>query len=71
MKTQKNNNQHADNKSRKFSILPYFAGFVLTSLFSSCAAIASIFKAGMGFGIFIVVAVIVGIMLLVVRSGKK
>lgn len=38
---------------------------------SSCEAIAGIFKAGMGFGIFLVIAVIAGILYLVFRSGKK
>ena len=38
---------------------------------SSCEAIAGIFKAGMGFGIFLVIAVIAGILFLVFRSGKK
>lgn len=45
---------------------------ILTALsVSSCEAIAGIFKAGMGFGIFIVIAVIAGILFLVFRSGKK
>jgi hypothetical protein len=37
---------------------------------SSCSAIGEIFKAGMSFGIFIVVAVIVLIVILVFRFGK-
>jgi hypothetical protein len=45
---------------------------ILTALsVSSCEAIAGIFKAGMGFGIFIVIAVIGGILFLVFRLGKK
>jgi len=45
---------------------------ILTALsVSSCEAIAGIFKAGMGFGIFLVIAVIAGILFLVFRSGKK
>jgi hypothetical protein len=40
-------------------------------LLSSCSVIGGIFKTGMGVGIFIVIAVIIGIILLVVRSGKN
>ena len=44
----------------------------LTSmLFTSCTAIADIFKAGMGFGIFIVIAVIVLVVVLIMRAGGK
>lgn len=43
----------------------------LAFLFSSCEAIAGIFKAGMGFGIFLVIAVIALIVFLIVRMGKK
>jgi hypothetical protein len=46
--------------------------FVLFStVLTSCEAIAGIFKAGMGFGIFIVIAVIVLIVIMISRSGKK
>jgi len=38
---------------------------------SSCSAIAGIFKAGMGFGAFIVIAVILVIVIIMMRSGKK
>ena len=40
-------------------------------LLSSCEAIAGIFKAGMGVGIFIAVAVVLLIVFLVMRAGKK
>lgn len=43
----------------------------LASLLNSCEAIAGIFKAGMGFGIFLVLAVIVGIAVLLLRGSKK
>jgi hypothetical protein len=38
---------------------------------SSCSAIEGIFKAGMGFGIFIVVFIIVLIVVVVMRFNKK
>ncbi|MCG9792767.1 hypothetical protein [Flavobacterium algicola] len=45
---------------------------VILSLFTSCEAIGSIFKAGMGFGIFIVVAIIIlGLWLVSKMFGKK
>lgn len=44
--------------------------FILT-LFSSCEAIEGIFKAGMGVGIFIVLAVVGLILYLMSRFGKK
>lgn len=44
---------------------------LLMSLLSSCEAIAGIFKAGMGFGIFIVVAIIIAIIAIVIRFNKQ
>jgi len=38
---------------------------------SSCEAIGDIFKAGMGFGIFIVLAVIGIIVFIAMKAGKK
>lgn len=43
----------------------------LASLLNSCEAIADIFTAGMGFGIFLVIAVIIGIVVLLLRGGRK
>ena len=43
----------------------------ITMLLSSCEAIAGIFKAGMGVGIFIVVAIVLIIVFFVMRAGKK
>lgn len=44
--------------------------FMLTTL-SSCEAIAGIFKAGMGFGIFLVIMVVALIAFIVMKAGKK
>jgi len=38
---------------------------------TSCELVGDIFKAGMGFGIFIVIAIIVGIVALIARVGRK
>ena len=45
--------------------------FLFSMMLSSCEAIAGIFKAGMGFGIFIVLFIIVGIIALVMKAGKS
>lgn len=42
---------------------------IITTL-SGCAAIGEIFKAGMGFGIFIVIIVIALVVFLVTKMGK-
>ncbi len=44
---------------------------LLCSLFSSCSVVEGIFKTGMGVGIFISILVVVGIVALIMRSGKK
>jgi len=43
----------------------------LSTLLSSCAAISGIFNAGVTFGIFIVVAIIVAIAVFVMRSNRN
>jgi hypothetical protein len=46
--------------------------FVLLSLlFSSCGVVEGIFKAGMGFGIFIVVAIVVFILWAVGKARRR
>lgn len=45
--------------------------FFILTLFSSCEVVEGIFKAGMGFGIFIVVAVIALILFILSRLGGK
>jgi hypothetical protein len=44
---------------------------ILSMLLNSCSVIGGIFKAGMGFGIFIVITIIVVIVALIMRSGKN
>jgi len=44
---------------------------LLSLMVSSCTAIAEIFKAGMGFGIFAVLAVLVVIVFIFMRLRKK
>lgn len=48
-----------------------FALLLMSVSLSSCEAIAGIFKAGMGFGIFIVIVVIILIVWLIMRSLKS
>jgi len=52
-------------------IITVISLFLMSVMISSCSVIEGIFKAGMGFGIFLVVAVIVLILYLVFRFGKK
>lgn len=51
----------------------YFAvlALLLSLMTISCSIVGDIFKAGMGFGIFIVVAIIVVIIVIVMRASKK
>ena len=53
------------------NLILLFTTTLLFLLLNSCSAITGIFKAGMGFGIFIVVVIIIGIVVLITRSGKK
>lgn len=52
------------------TLIAYIFIIMATSL-SSCAAIGGIFKAGMGFGIFIVILVVAVIVFLISRAGKN
>ncbi|MGV9002754.1 hypothetical protein [Flavobacterium sp.] len=45
--------------------------FTIGLLFTSCSAIEGIFKAGMGVGIFIVVAIIAVIIFIISKIGGK
>ena len=55
---------------KKFNFLTAFALLSMSFVLSSCEAIAGIFKAGMGFGVFIVLA-IVGIIVYFAMRGRK
>jgi len=44
---------------------------IMVVLFSSCSAIEGIFKAGMGVGIFIVIAIIALVIFIISRFSKK
>jgi len=57
-------------KMRKQKLVTLLLISMLTTL-SSCAVVGGIFKAGMGLGIFIVVAVIVLIIFLISKLSKK
>lgn len=59
-----NNNYHSN------PILLFLVGCV-SLLFTSCELVEGIFKAGMGVGIFIVVAIVVAIVALIFKLGKK
>ncbi len=44
---------------------------IVSTMLSSCEAIASIFKAGMGFGIFLVIAVVALIIFIIAKATGK
>ncbi|MEO6542264.1 MAG: hypothetical protein ABIN74_14775 [Ferruginibacter sp.] len=56
---------------KNLSMLSVFFLVLISTTLTSCEAIAGIFKAGMGFGIFIVIAVIALIAFFVMRAGRK
>ncbi len=56
---------------KKVNFLSPIILFFLSVSLSSCQAIAGIFKAGMGFGIFIVLAVVALVIFIAMRVGKN
>ena len=58
-------------KMKKINLSGAFILLSLSVALSSCEAIAGIFKAGMGFGIFLVIAVVAIIVFVVVKAGRK
>jgi hypothetical protein len=56
---------------KKINPLTTAALFLLLFCFTSCEAIEGIFKAGMGFGMFIVIALIVLIIFVFAKLVKK
>jgi hypothetical protein len=63
----------SDSGSRKTTLPTASLVFLLALplLLGSCEAIGGIFKAGMGFGIFLVIAVVIAIVVLFMRMGKN
>ena len=53
------------------NIIKAFFFLLISTMLSSCEAIASIFKAGMGFGIFLVIAVIGLIIFIIMKAMGK
>ena len=64
-------NKPADEKKLRLNIKAILSLLCITMLLSSCEVIGGIFKAGMGVGIFIVLAVVLIIVFIVMRAGKK
>jgi hypothetical protein len=62
------------NSSYMMNIANYIRTLLLlltTTMFGSCAVVEGIFKAGMGVGIFIVIAIIALIIFLIFRFGRN
>lgn len=53
------------------NIVKTFLLLIISTMLSSCEAIAGIFKAGMGFGIFLVIAVIALIIFIIAKATGK
>lgn len=56
---------------KKINLFNVINLFLLSLLLTSCEVIEGIFKAGMGFGIFIVIAIIVIIVFVIGKMTKK
>lgn len=56
---------------KKINSLKVITLFFISFLFTSCEVIEGIFKAGMGFGIFIVIAIVVVIVFVISKLTKK
>jgi|BarGraNGADG00312_1021997.scaffolds.fasta_scaffold24715_2 hypothetical protein len=61
-------NQHCSGKEVKLIIL---FTLIMSLIVSSCSVVSGIFKAGMDFGIFIVIAILIVIVYIVMRVRKK
>jgi hypothetical protein len=59
------------NQNKHRSIYTLATVFCLSFLFTSCDLVEGIFKAGMGFGIFIVLAVAVAVVAIIMKVGKN
>ena len=56
---------------KKLNFVNAFLLVIISTMLSSCEAIASIFKAGMGFGIFLVIAVVALIIFIIAKATGK
>lgn len=63
--------QHLICQDMKSSFLNLVLCCLVLVLFNACTAIEAVFKAGMIWGIFLVVLVVGAIIALILRAGKK
>lgn len=56
---------------KKTNLIKIITLFLISFLFTSCEVIEGIFKAGMGFGIFLIIAIIVVIVFIISKLTKK
>ncbi len=64
-------NNHKIYQMKKVNFITAFILLFIASTLSSCETIAGIFKAGMGVGIFIVIAIVAVIAFIVMKVGKN
>jgi predicted small secreted protein len=67
-KYQKTHNQYNSGKKNRLITL---VALIMSLIVSSCGVVSGIFKAGMDFGIFIVIAILIVIVYIVMRFRKK
>lgn len=56
---------------KKLNFFTASISLLISFTLSSCEAISGIFKAGMGFGIFIVIAIVGIVVFIAMRAGKN
>jgi hypothetical protein len=56
---------------KKVTGINILAIFTTSLLISSCSVVGGIFKTGVGVGVFLSALVVIGIIILVIRMGKK
>jgi len=63
--------KHIKDNNGKINRLIFFSGFIIFILLNSCEVVSGIFKAGMDFGIFIVIAILIVIVYIIMRLKRN
>ena len=63
--------KHIEDNNGKINRLFFFFGFIIFIMLSSCEVVFGIFKAGMDFGIFIVIAILIVIVYIIMRLKRN
>lgn len=71
MEKSQNGQYHQNKRNKNSGVIPAFALVIMYLTVSSCSVIEGIFKAGMGVGIFAILAILVVIVFVISRFRKK